>query len=134
MRPIECRMVVAYDRLTAGLRSKRSTEIDGPAFYRADEAMKNLKSTRELFRLNTGQPVADEALSALIDLIVLHKIRMTDFQFEVVRLYSQGVTQAAIAQQLHRTQQQVSQVARSVQFGVLQKAENASRQSLVSYS
>jgi len=127
MKPIGCRFVVTYGEFTAGLKSRRSTEIDGPAFYRADAAMRELKHTTGWFRLETGHAARDGGITALVNLILLQKDQMTDFQSNVAELYASGKTQSEVARKLKRTQQQVSQAVRAVRFDLLRDADLAVR-------
>ncbi len=124
LRPLKCRFVVTHGVLTAGLTSKRSTEIDGPAFYQADREMRRLKKTRNTFRLETSKPPLDAALTSLINLALLREAELTDFQLQVIHLYGSdmGLTQQAIAKRVKRTQQQVQQVIKVVPFDALDEA------------
>src|SRR5437899_2715866 len=47
IHPFQCRFVLVAGTLTAGLESKRSTELDGPAFWDADQTMKKLKEQKK---------------------------------------------------------------------------------------
>src|SRR6058998_3423220 len=55
--PVKLRMAVSYGMLTAGLSGRRSTEIDGPAFYAVDDAMKRLKKSQRSINLRTNDPL-----------------------------------------------------------------------------
>lgn len=125
LQPFKCRMVITYNVLTAGLGSKRSTEIDGPGFYEADTLMHKLKKSHKLFAIGTDNPVLDSAISSIINLVLLRWEEMTPFQRKVIHLYAQGIKQDDIANVVKRTQQQVSQVVRAVSYDILREAEES---------
>lgn len=121
--PFRSRVVIVYGTLTTGLASRRSTEIDGPAFYAADETMRQLKKTLQRFRLSTGQQMYDEAITSLVNLLIIQRERMTKFQRRVYSLYDEGKSQRALARLLKRTQQQVSQALRAAHYDVQKDSE-----------
>ena len=80
MRPFECRFVLTCGELTAGLKGRRSTGIDGPAFHRADAIMKTLKGNQERFAMETGFAHLDGAIPGLVNLLLGNKGALTGFQ------------------------------------------------------
>jgi len=122
LSPFRCRFVITYGPLTAGLSNKRSTEIDGPAFYDADAAMKQLKKTSSPFHIKTGNAALDSGISSLVSLTLLREHELTPFQSRVVQLFLKGKKQREIAKEVKRTQQQISQVKKVVPIEVLREA------------
>ncbi len=127
MSPVRFRHVLAFGELTAGLETRRSSLIDGPAFYRADAMMRELKKTRKTFALASGQPAIDEPAEALVNLLQWRWSAMTDLQRRIVRLYQRERNQTRVGRELGRTQQQVSQALRSTRWELLEAGEEAVR-------
>jgi hypothetical protein len=127
MHPVRLRYVLVLGELTAGLQTRRSGVIDGPAFYRADETMRRLKRSQKTFALSTGRPDLDEPAEALVNLLQWRWSDMTPLQRKIVRLYQREGTQADVGRRLRRTQQQVSNALRATRWELLDAAEAAAR-------
>lgn len=126
--PVTFRSVLVYGDLTAGLDSRRSSVIDGPAFYRANEIMQALKKTQKTFALATGQEKLDGPTGALVNLLQWRWNQMTDLQRRIVRLYKQEKNQSRVGDKLGRTQQQISHALNATKWELIDTAEAAIRQ------
>lgn len=127
MYPVTFRSVLVYDELTAGLETRRSSVIDGPAFYRADEMMEALKKTQKTFSLSSSQEDLDEPIEALVNLLQWRWNEMTDLQRRIVRLYQQERNQSRVGEKLGRSQQQVSHALHATRWELIDAAEVAVR-------
>jgi len=127
MAPVRFRSVLVFDELTAGLDTRRSSVIDGPAFYRADDMMRALKKTQRTFALCSGDEELDGPTEALVNLLQWRWAEMTDLQRRIVRLYQQERNQSRVGQKLGRSQQQISYALNATKWELVDAAESAVR-------
>lgn len=125
--PVRFRSVLVYDQLTAGLESRRSAVIDGPAFYKAHDMMRALKRTRNTFTLSSGQAEFDEAAEVLVNLLQWRWNEMTELQRQIVRQYQDVRNQQKVAETLERSQQQISHTLIATKWELINSSEGAIR-------
>lgn len=125
--PTRFRSVLVYDDLSAGLDSRRSAVIDGPAFYQAQDKMQALKRTRNSFCLSSGQPEFDEAAEVLVNLLQWRWNEMTELQRQIVRKYQEVRNQQKVAEMLGRSQQQISHTLIATKWELINSSEAAIR-------
>jgi|Deesub1362B_J571_1020462.scaffolds.fasta_scaffold01759_5 hypothetical protein len=125
LQPEGVRCAVAWGDITAGLNSRRSSIMDGPGFYRANEIMLQLKKLQLFWRIFSDGGVIDEALNALVNLYFLEREKLTPLQRRVYDLYLILGNQQQVAHRLNRTQQQISATLKSIRWRVLKGAEEA---------
>ncbi|MBI3189054.1 MAG: hypothetical protein HYZ33_00235 [Ignavibacteriales bacterium] len=121
--PFHARFAVSYNTLTAGITSRKSSEMDGPAFYIADEVMNKMKKTQKVFQLNTGNDTLDFPITSLVNMLLFRREQCTDFQRNVADMYRKGLKQNEIANKLKRSQQQVSQAMRALPADIYFESE-----------
>lgn len=125
--PVALRSVIVYDELTAGLDTRRSTVIDGPAFYRGNRMMIKLKKTQKTFALRSRHKELDEATEALVNFLLWRWNNLTKLQRQIVQLYQQERNQSRVAKMLNRKQQQVQNTLEACKWQIIDDAENAVR-------
>jgi hypothetical protein len=125
--PMLFRSVVVFDELDAGVHTRRSTVIDGPAFHRADQMMKRLKKTQKRFALSSGEKELDAAAEALVNFLLWRWTSLTTLQRKIVRLYQQGQKQSKVAEILNRKQQQIQNTLDVCKWQIIDEAEKALR-------
>lgn len=123
--PADIRSVIVYDELKAGLETKRSTIIDGPAFYRGNDTMVELKKTQKTFAIATHVKETDETLDALMNLLLLQWNNLSPLQRKIISLYQQERNQLKVAEMISRKQQQVQQTLYSCKWEIIDSAEKA---------
>jgi hypothetical protein len=128
--PVRFRSVLVYDELTAGLETRRSSVIDGPAFYKAQDKMAALKRTRNTFSLASGQAEFDEAAEVLVNLLQWRWNEMTELQRQIVRNYQDVRNQQKVAELLGRSQQQISHTLIATKWELINSSEGAIRHML----
>jgi hypothetical protein len=128
--PMLFRSVVVFDELDAGVHTRRSTVIDGPAFHRADQMMKRLKKTQKRFALSSGEKELDAAAEALVNFLLWRWTSLTTLQRKIVRLYQQGQKQSKVAEILNRKQQQIQNTLDVCKWQIIDEAEKALRRLL----
>jgi len=130
LSPIEFRTVVAYGELNAGLKSRQSSIIDGPAFQHADSMMHNLKKTLMPFSIDTGLKDWDCITQAVLNLLLWRWIGFTPLQQKIIRLYQQLRNQKKVANEIDRSQQQVQATLESCRWELINEAENSLQDAL----
>ena len=123
--PVDIRSILLYDELKAGLETRRSTVIDGPAFYRGNRMMMELKKTQKTFALDTQQKEMDETAEALMNLLLWQWNNFSELQQQIIRLYQKEKNQKDVAKQINRTQQQVNKTLNSCKWEIIDNAEKA---------
>ena len=125
-RPLALRIGIGTGRITSGLGSKTSWEMNGPAFFRSRQALEEVKKERRAFTgLRTGDPEFDRLAGALLLLIDTIASRWTAAQWEAVMIYEEkGVYQKA-AEVLGIAYQNVEKRCRAARWWAVQKAEAA---------
>jgi len=122
------RTVIVYDELNAGLKSHRSSVIDGPAFYKANKLMQNLKKTQKTFTLKTSGNDRDRMIESLINLLLWQWDNFTDKQKRIIRLYQKYRNQKKVAEKIQRTQQQVQSTLETCRWELVNNAESTLRE------
>lgn len=128
--PVEFRTVVAYGELNAGLESRQSSIIDGPAFQHADFMMRSLKKTSMTFSIDTGQKEWDRVIQAAINLLLLLWNGFTPLQQRIIRLYQKMGNQSRVAKKIDRTQQQVQAALERCRWELVDEAERSIKETL----
>jgi len=127
IQPVKVRFGIGMGELTAGLESHLACEIDGPAFYRAGDALEQARRKRRFMVYQTGQELFDRPLNALCHLVRLIQDGWTLRQQEVVGLYQGGLTQREVAQQLGITQQAVADALQKAHWEAYSEAADTIR-------
>ncbi len=127
LAPVRMRAVVVRGELTAGLETRRSTIIDGPAFYEGNARMEELKKSRRGFALASGEESLDRPAEALVNFLLWRWEELTPLQRRVIRLYQEHRHQTRVAEMLGRKQQQVQHTLDVCRWEVIDDAERAVR-------
>lgn len=112
VRPAAVRFGVAEGRIDVGEESTDVTEMDGPAFHRADELVEGARERELLFDAAFEDPTLDRAIADEINMLLHWRTGLSDGQFELLRAYEREGTQRGAADELGVTQQAVSKELR----------------------
>lgn len=107
VHPVPVRFAVAGGNVDVSKRSDAVSEMDGPAFHRADQLLSEVESTDLYAAVDTGHAI-DPLVSNNVNLLLMYRERLTDRQVEIVRAYERHDTQTAAAEELGVRQQTVS--------------------------
>ena len=108
IRPHSIRFAFVRGDIDIGEDQGTVSEMDGPAFHRADELLDRVESEGLWFDMRVGNERLERALADEINLLLRLRHDMTEREFEVVRTYERFEMQARAAQELGVTQQTVS--------------------------
>lgn len=104
------RFVLARGRI--GSASAATSQMGGPVFVTANNALRRLKTRGRFAHFETGHPLADQALTALVEAAHTLRGEMTAYQLEVFALLKSGLPQTEIASRLGKFDQSVSDAAK----------------------
>lgn len=131
LHPVKFRLVLCFGELTAGLETRRSTVIDGPAFYQAANMMRQLKRSCRFVSLSTQAEHIDSVLQSMMNMLLWQWSSFTALQQRTVSLYLLHRNQSAVADLLGRKQQQIQSTLKSCGWEVIEEAERQVKQLLV---
>jgi len=122
-RPLPVRIGLAKGGITAGVDTRDSETMDGPAFDRAGELLYRARKERRMLLVDTGDEEKDTLLNALMLLLQRSFQQWTDRQWEVVRLYRELKRQREVASRLNISQQSVSNSLSGAGWKVVSEVE-----------
>ncbi len=106
--PHSMRFVLVLGYIDTAVESHDVSRMDGPAFHRASDLMKDLKGSRLMFRMSIGDEMIDKIVAGEINLIFFLKRGWSHRQCSILWEYRKTGTQKMVAKALGITQQAVS--------------------------
>jgi hypothetical protein len=106
--PNSMRFALVLDYIDTAVEGCEVSRMDGPAFHRASDLMKNMKGSRLMFRMSIGDEIMDKTVAGEINLLFLLKKGWSTGQRRILREYRKTGTQNMAAKALGITQQAVS--------------------------
>ena len=134
IHPYRMRFVFVKGELTAGLETKDSAIIDGPAFRKAGEYISSAKSTKADFIFDLGNLDKDEVLNSLANLTIETKHDWTENQWKVAKLYGELKNQKKVAKKMKVSQQNVAKTLKSISWKKVCQAEETINKILSHYA
>lgn len=134
VHPAIVRFGVAEGRIDVGKESGDITEMDGPAFHRADELVASTRERGLLFDAEFDDRTLDRAIADEVNLLLRWRAERTERQLEYLRAYERHGTQAGAAESLGVTQQAVSKVLRQAGFPFVDEIESRLGETLEEYT
>jgi len=123
LHPVKYRLVLCYGELIAGLETRRSTVIDGPAFYQARQMMLQLKRTRRSVALSSRAEHVDPVLQSMMNMLLWQWGGFTALQQQIMSLYLLHRNQVAVAGIVGRSQQQVQNTLQRCGWETIEEGE-----------
>ena len=125
-RPLQLRIGIGLGRITSGLTTTNSWEMNGPAFHRARQALDETTQSRHWrTRLVSGDPGLDQMANTLFTLYDAIQSRWTDPQWEGVMLYEATGSYQEAAKKLGIAFQNVEKRCRAARWWALRETEAA---------
>lgn len=122
------RVAIAYGRI--GHAASTMTQMGGPAFQMANDALIDLKKSDAFARWQIGGELENLTLTALTNAADSFRQNMTDYQYEVFRYLSEGLSQTETARALGKFDQSVSTAAKRGHTDVALALDKTIRQRL----
>ncbi len=131
--PYSMRFVLVLDHIDIAVESREVSRMDGPAFHRASDLMKDLKVSRLIFRMSIGDDIMDKTVAGEINLIFFLKKGWSSRQRRILWEYRKTGTQNMAAKALGITQQAVSKALNHSMWKEISSIENDLNYVLRSY-
>lgn len=106
--PYSMRFALVFDYIDTAAESYEISRMDGPAFHKASDILKDLKGSKLIINMSTGEEIIDKLVAGEINLIFLLKKRWSPRQRGILNEYKKIGKQNMIAKSLGITQQAVS--------------------------
>lgn len=129
IHPVRARFGIASGRVDIGKSTDSISELDGPAFHRADRLVTEAESEDLYASLEAGRAF-DPLVSNNLNLLLMSRERLTDRQVEVIRAYERHGTQEAAAKSLGVRQQSVSKTLKRAEYGRTTRIRRTLRETL----
>lgn len=100
-------------------------EMDGPAFYRARDAIDESKASGYGVVMRSGRAELDEIVNPIIRLVESSRDKMTARQQDVIRIYEETKSMAAAAARIGVSKQSVSKILRAARWNEIVEARKA---------
>jgi len=126
------RFVLARGRI--GVASDQTSQMGGPVFVTANDALKRLKIEGRFAQVVSQDPLADQTLTVLIEAAHQLRLEMTDYQYDVFQQLRAGRSQRAIAKALGKFEQSVSDAAKRGHAELVITLDRAIRSNLAALS
>lgn len=108
LHPEQYRMAAVVDAIDVNKKSLEVSQMDGPAFARADVILSELEESELKFRLSGASDTIDSLLSDQINLLEIIRSGWGETTMRVVRRYDKSKKQTTIAKELDISAQSVS--------------------------
>lgn len=129
IHPVRARFAVAGGRVDVSEATDSISEMDGPAFHRADQLLSEVESADLYAAVDAGRAI-DPLVSNNVNLLLMYRERLTDRQIEIVRAYERHGTQSAAAEDLGVRQQTVSKTLDRAGYGRTKRIRTHLRETL----
>lgn len=106
--PNTIRFALVFDYIDTAIETRNVTKMDGVAFHKASEMIRELKMSKLMFDMSVEDEMLDIAITGQINLIFLFKNNWSATQYNIVREYEKTKKQSEVAKKLRMTQQAVS--------------------------
>lgn len=112
--PHSMRFALVHDYIDTAVESREVSRMDGPAFHRASDILKDLKGSRLIFKMSINDEIMEKMVTGEINLIFLLKknwsLRQRRILYEYRKIGNQnmvakamGISQQAVSKALNRS-------------------------------
>lgn len=132
VHPVEARFVAVTGDID--IIGDDASELDGPAFHRADETIRHLAEQNLFYDVYGGDELADALVAGQMNLLHILKRRWTERQRDIIARYRKHGTQTAVAEDLGIKQQTVSDTLRTAEWKRIHLLEDSLNTALEHYA
>ena len=123
IHPTAMRVAIVYGPVDVGIDTNDVAEMDGPAFHRADDALRGLDERLVALSVEDAISWQVDLVEAEMELLSRWKEAWTPRQAEVVRTYREERTMGAAADRLEISVQSVSKTLKRAQAATIIEVE-----------
>lgn len=129
IHPVRVRFGIAGGKVDVNHQTDTVSEMDGPAFHRADRFLAEAEAD-DLYAYVDTDSAIDPLVANSVNLLLMYRERLTDRQVETIRAYERHGTQEAAADALDVRQQSVSNTLKRADYGRTRKIRTQLRKAL----
>lgn len=133
LHPYRIRFVSVVGEVDLALSTKNASLMDGPAFWKANEHLENIKRKKMTFLFDLGNERIDGLLTATANLIACIKEGWTERERELISQYEELGKQEMVAERYQVSQQAVSSALRRARWKEINAAEETILRVMDSY-
>ncbi|MDG6221342.1 MAG: SatD family protein [Candidatus Thermoplasmatota archaeon] len=134
IHPNKMRFVLAFGIVDVASSPRDIAKMDGPVFHLAAEQMFELKQTKLLFAMRTGDNLMDKCFEGEINLLFLIKNTWSPKQHKIVKEYERTENQYETAESIGVSQQHISKTLNRVMWKDIKHIESQLDDALRGYS
>ncbi len=117
------RFVLIEDEITYGMEQKNFLTLEGPALWKSEEQLSNLKKKKTLFATDLDNPLLSLTVNTIVNLILSVRNDWNEQEWIIYKNYHSDVKQKDLAGELGITQQYVSKIIRQSKLRLIKEAE-----------
>lgn len=132
VHPVEARFVAVTGDID--VVGDDASELDGPAFHRADETIRHLAEQDLFYDVYGGDELVDVLVAGQMNLLHMLKRRWTERQRDIIAQYRRRGTQTGVAEALGIKQQTVSDTLKTAEWQRIHQLEDTLNGALEHYA
>jgi len=122
--PYNMRFVAVYGFIDVALETKNASLMDGPAFWKANKYLEEIKKKKKYVVINMGNETIDALITAVANLVAYIKNTWTSRELEIIRLYEKCRNQKKVAEKYGISQQAVSDALKRAYWQIVRDSED----------
>lgn len=134
LSPYSMRFAIVFDHIDVAADTHDAARMDGPAFHKASDILKELKNSGLMFAMSTGDDIIDSLISGEINSLLLLRKNLSAKQHMIMKLYRETGNQYEVAKKLGITQQTVSKSLNRSMWKEIRAIEEKLNQTLTGVS
>lgn len=118
------RVVLIEDEVSFGLETKDFVNLEGPALWKSQVLLDNLKNSRSFFLSDLQNELKSIAVNTILNLILSIRDDWSEIEWAVYRHQGLPITQKDLAEKLEVSQQYISKISNKSKIRLVREAEN----------
>ncbi len=123
IKPLKARLTLIEDEVSYGLDKKSFLELEGPALWKSQQKLQELKESGAYFLGDLQNPLISLSINALLNLILSIKNDWSNLEWDIYHQYPDHKNQQEIASQHGVSQQYISKLIRQSKFKLVKESE-----------
>ncbi len=121
--PYQIRFASVYGNVDVALDTKNASLIDGPAFWKANDCLEDIKKEKRYFKFEFGSESTDAMLTTIANLVTHIKNSWSKSEKEIIDLYEKTKKQEDVAKKYNVSQQAVSNALKRSNWQIVRESE-----------
>jgi len=124
------RLVLIEDEVSFGLETKNFLHLEGPALWKSNDLVANLKKSTSFFLADLQNELKTIAVNTILNLILSIRNDWSEIEWAVYKHLGRDIKQKDLAEKLGVSQQYVSKISNKSKLKLVREAEKNLRQLL----